>query len=102
MIWIETKRLSTNITDGVWAKISAKEQKHYVDCYVCGMPVDTRNPDTRWLRVVDGGNCAAESGADIHPPADCGLQPIGPECLKKQPKLRPIARTLGEWSQVGY
>jgi hypothetical protein len=59
---------------------------HGSPCVVCGKTV--KNP-VFYLHVVDGGNSAALPGYESDPASDLGLQPIGRDCLKNNPNLRP-------------
>ena len=58
-------------------------------CAVCGKAV--RNPK-HWLRLVNGGSdvgTAAEG--DANPSADLGYYPVGANCLRQHPELKPYA-----------
>ena len=72
-------------------------QVEYVDdfypCIVCGRPVKSANP--KMLRIVEGGfhtvlpEFQAEYDRD---PGDMGLYPIGPDCLRRNPHLKPYTQ----------
>lgn len=58
-------------------------------CVVCGKPVK------RWrkmVRVVNGGNyIGTDADAAIDPMADLGYHPIGVDCLRQHPDIKPYA-----------
>jgi hypothetical protein len=56
-------------------------------CVVCGREV--KNP-RHYLEVVDGGAYAAVPGsADVNDAGYVGGLPIGPDCLRQHPELKP-------------
>jgi hypothetical protein len=65
----------------------------YMPCIICGKPVDmSKNPTM--VNVVQGSELATEEEAEAimttgH--GDCGGYPIGANCLKKRPELKPYA-----------
>ncbi len=64
-------------------------------CAVCRSPVNVDGHQL-WLWVHLGGNHAVTAAegerlnAAGHSGADLGRQPIGPNCLKKYPQLKPF------------
>lgn len=66
-------------------------------CAICGRAVDTSRPRTAWIHVHNGGasivtdaeakalNDAGEESADM------SWYPVGPECMKRHPELKPYA-----------
>jgi hypothetical protein len=60
-------------------------------CIVCGREVKTQRPN--FLRVHGGGIYAVteDEAESMDRAGDCGLQPIGPECLRRYPELKPYA-----------
>lgn len=71
--------------------IRAREQRagDAYPCIVCGLPV----PYPRFMvHVIKGGGVAlhaADENAYQPDGGDLGLYPIGPECRKRYPELRP-------------
>ncbi len=60
-------------------------------CVVCGRNV---NPvQARWLHLHEGGLTAVteEEAEILNPAADMGMYPIGRDCLRSQPALKPYA-----------
>lgn len=60
-------------------------------CYICGRIIDQRKPHTLvhfgfggWHAVTEEENATNEAG-------DLGFWPVGSECLRQQPELRPYA-----------
>lgn len=61
-------------------------------CIICGKAVTSKHP--KYLRVVEGGSYAVlpEFQGDYDgDPGDLGFYPIGSECLRNHPELRPYA-----------
>jgi len=58
-------------------------------CVVCGLPM----PAPKFLcHVIDGGGYAVHPDDDaLYAPdgGDMGCQPVGTECLRKNPELKP-------------
>lgn len=57
-------------------------------CVVCGRPIKT----PRWyVHVVDGGASVCDPNIENWPDGagDLGWLPVGPECLRRHPELRP-------------
>lgn len=99
---IELNRAEDRLVDAAWARIAQKSanldrRDDFEPCYICGRPLDTRADGTRWIRVVDGGDSAAEQGEEIDPAGDLGLQPVGRDCLKKHRPALPVAATKKTW-----
>ncbi len=70
-----------------------------VPCCVCGKPT---NGNTKFLHVVSGGLTALHPSeeeryttnqydANLLDSGDCGLQPVGSDCLRNNPQLKPYA-----------
>lgn len=56
-------------------------------CAVCGRPL--QHPRA-WVHLVDGGTQVCDPEAEYHDPAaDVGWHPVGPECLRNFPELKP-------------
>lgn len=66
-----------------------------IECIVCGRPIKPEN-HKKWLWVHMGGNHAVTSAegerlnASGERGADLGMQPVGNECLKNYPELKPF------------
>lgn len=64
-------------------------------CIVCNRPVTAKNP--AYLRVVESGGYAVlpqfqdEYDGDA---GDLGLYPIGPNCLRRYPQLKPYIQRI--------
>lgn len=58
-------------------------------CVVCGKPITV----WRWaVRLVDGGTMiGTDEDAVADPEGDLGYYPIGSDCLKKHPEIKPYA-----------
>lgn len=62
-------------------------------CAICGKPVKTSR---YWVHIVDGGGVVLHPddedkySAAGEPSADCGCWPVGPDCLRKNPDLKPF------------
>jgi len=63
-------------------------------CAVCGRPIK----DGAWayaVRIVNGGNAiGTDAEGDAEPAADLGLYPLGRDCLRAHPELRPYAKPV--------
>lgn len=59
-------------------------------CYICAKPIANERI-RHMIHVHCGGGMAVteEEAAKLDPAGDLGGQPIGPECLKKHPELKP-------------
>ena len=53
-------------------------------CWVCGRTCKSKNP--KWLQLANGGFIVTDPRI---PTDDRWVQPIGPECLKNHPELKP-------------
>ena len=61
-------------------------------CIVCGLPC----PNPMWMvRIWYGSEAVMEEEAAVleisAPGGDLGMQPLGTQCLKKHPELKPYA-----------
>lgn len=64
----------------------------YTPCVLCGRGV--RRP-AGWLHVIDGGaRYALPDVTTVDEGSDMGEWPIGPDCLRQHPALRPFARPV--------
>lgn len=60
-------------------------------CVICGRGIKNAETKSRWLHLVDGGMHFLRPGVDWDDDAsDLGSHPIGADCLKKRPWLRPF------------
>ena len=61
-------------------------------CVICGRGIKAEHP--RMVHVHDGGLAVVtnEEAATMNDAADLGLYPIGPECLKKHPRIKPYVQ----------
>jgi hypothetical protein len=96
MIRIELKRTHARLLEAVWRKVPTERRDEFKECFVCGRPVDVKRSGTRWIRVIHGGDGAAEPGEEIQQDSDLGCHPVGPECLRQQPMLRRVSFGSGE------
>lgn len=64
-------------------------------CVVCGRPVS--NPKYM-VECVNGGvsECVMPETADTSDPGYMGFFPVGPDCLKKHPELKPFVVIVKE------
>lgn len=69
--------------------------KHYVDhaftgkapCIICNREV--KNPKF-WIHIVDGGTKIIDPNQKWSDPnSDLGLHPVGSDCIRKHPQIRP-------------
>lgn len=65
-------------------------------CYICGKGKKPKRAETM-IWVVDGGAVAATQEERVAPGGDMGLHPIGADCLRHNPQLKPfvIVRDTG-------
>lgn len=58
-------------------------------CVICGRGIKAENPPM--VHLHDGGWCIVteEEATALSPNADMGFYPIGPECLRKHPEIKP-------------
>lgn len=63
-------------------------------CIVCGKPIDPARA-THMVHVHRGGGWAVteEEAGKIDQSYDLGLHPIGSDCLRRHPELKPYAQT---------
>lgn len=76
----------------------------YGPCVVCGRDIKGKNPS--FVHVHGGGMYAVteEEAEGMNPQADCGFQPVGPDCLRKHPELKSYSQTAKElttWGEDG-
>jgi hypothetical protein len=98
-IRFETKKVASYLIDRAWARIAQKPENlnrrdEFWPCIVCGLPIDGQK--AKWIHVIDGGCRAAEDGDEIDPGGDMYWHPIGPDCLRRQPQLKPVAKSRRE------
>lgn len=57
-------------------------------CALCGLPVVNVRYE---VHVHDGGGklVTEEEAATMDPAADLGFHPVGPDCVRRHPELRP-------------
>lgn len=61
-------------------------------CIVCGKPCKINDPKTYWIRVGPyGRSYAIPRNTPDQGAAEMGCDPIGPDCLRNNPKLRVLA-----------
>lgn len=67
----------------------------YTPCVICGKAVNTDRPGTAWVRVHNGGYSIVTDAEAIalnnegRSSADMYYFPVGPDCLKRHPELKP-------------
>lgn len=73
-------------------RFPAKHGEH--PCCVCGKPV--KRPFKLAVHEHNGGGyiVTEEEAAALARNADLGLQPIGSDCLRKHPELKPYVQRL--------
>lgn len=60
-------------------------------CCVCGKPVNIK-ARPYWLRLLVGGKVVTtETDTEIPEGQDLGCHPIGADCLRRHPELKPWA-----------
>ena len=61
-------------------------------CIVCGKLI--KAPGKYFVHMMDGGDsiCTADEDDKVDPGGDLGFQPIGTDCLRRYPELRPFVR----------
>lgn len=59
-----------------------------LECAVCGRGIPLEKG--KMIRIGGGGSTFVPPNQDDGP-ADMGFYPIGPECLRKNPELKPLA-----------
>ena len=73
----------------------------YQPCIICGKPVniDTNPKTVPWIHDHNGGGCAVTEteARALDPGADLGWWPIGSDCLRKHPELKPYV-TVGAFA----
>ena len=59
------------------------------ECIVCGKPVNV--PAKSIVRVHDGGSAVVtnEEAETLDANADLGMHPVGQDCLRRHPELKP-------------
>lgn len=59
-------------------------------CIICGKLVKDQN-NRYSVHVHNGGTylVTEEEAANLNDAGDCGMYPIGPDCLRQHPELRP-------------
>ena len=61
-------------------------------CVICGKAVTTANPAHIHLHNGGASIVTEAEAATMDPAADLGLYPIGADCLRRYPELRPYAQ----------
>lgn len=70
------------------------QQSGHGPCIVCGRAVKSKRPSFVFVHC-GGTHAVTEDEADnLDPRASLGFQPIGPECLRRFPELKPYSRKL--------
>jgi hypothetical protein len=74
-----------------WSRV----KEHQTPCALCGRPVTTK-PTTPWVYVHDGGGAIVTEGEYYAlvaggAPGEMGAWPIGPDCWRTHPNVRPYA-----------
>jgi hypothetical protein len=92
MIKFDTKKTPPRLVDQAWSRIPAERRADFWPCIICELPVDSKK--SMWIHVVDGGGNAAEPNEAVAEAGDVGCHPIGPDCLRRQPQLKPVAFKL--------
>jgi len=64
-------------------------------CLLCGRPVKLTS-QTAWVHQHNGGASIVteEEAAELDPRAEMGWWPIGPDCLKSHPELKPYVQRV--------
>lgn len=76
-----------------YQKNAARIRGDYAPCAVCGKAVIKGN---KAVHIVRGGGYVANQFDAIDPAGDCGIWPIGPECIKAHPELKPYLIVANE------
>lgn len=65
---------------------------HVGPCVICGRPV--KKPGKYFVHVMDGGGsiCTPDEDAFVDEAGDLGMQPIGSDCVRRHPELKPFIR----------
>lgn len=65
-------------------------------CVICGSPV--KAPGKYFVHMMEGGwsICTPDEDANVDEPSDLGLQPIGSQCVRAHPELKPYIRKRTE------
>lgn len=61
-------------------------------CVICGKAI--KAPGKYFVHVMNGGDSVCTSDEDFYvdDAGDLGLQPIGSDCLRRHPELKPYVR----------
>lgn len=57
-------------------------------CIVCSMPINTEKHKF-WVRLFEGCLICTAAEAEADPSGDTGYYPVGKECIKRFPELKP-------------
>lgn len=63
-------------------------------CIICNAPVNPDQRVTYFVRVIASTDIGTPEEAKKDPSADMGWYPIGNDCLRRHPELRPYADKL--------
>lgn len=76
-------------------KVDPMMREGYEPCLICGRPTNYKRAAV--VHVHGGGAVIVteEEAASMNPAADLGAQPIGPDCLRRHPELRPYTHRDG-------
>lgn len=79
-------------------KLIEKNEKQYgmndgSHCIICNKPVDMVGKNTAFVRIIAATAIGTPTEAEADPDADMGLYPIGPDCLRRHPELKPYVMT---------
>lgn len=57
-------------------------------CIVCSKPINT-DKHRLWVRIFEGCFICTAAEAEADPAGDTGYYPVGKECVKRFPELKP-------------
>jgi hypothetical protein len=60
-------------------------------CAICGRGIKAKNPQSVHVHAGGAAIVTEEEAAILSAAADMGWFPIGPECLRKHPEIKPYA-----------
>jgi hypothetical protein len=78
-------------------RIKNQEQRENKDAYPCIVCGKAAGKSPWMVRVVNGGtDIGTDEEGDADPSSDLGYYPIGTDCLRKHPEVKPYAKKQKE------
>jgi len=80
------------------SKAKASNERKYGDnvgdaCVVCSRPI----AEPKYMvRIYAGCDICTDAEAEANPDADTGFYPIGTECIRKHPQIKPYVQEVTE------